>query len=411
MFRRVPFLFVFLLFCCDSYGRLCEEVLGKLIEVVSAKTGPFHSRHDFLGPLFSKKISEMAEVPGTFGDAFNTFKGLRVSVAEKQYKELEKEKRKLEGQFVLDRGLAEAVELLNDLSEGRSTYGINIYNLQVLVDRWKSSKGENIRKRIELLGSMDLGLASVIEAARSIPRLKEIISKPPLDFEKHLLQDLERIGSIRRLEAQQKQLKKYVSDLKSLVKPYPELGSKTTFGSSGLYSGLYEKLEKTRKLDLKNKEFGWEVEIFLKREGTRLVKVPASNESANGTQKVILHRVEFFNNTYQVLHGGNFPSDLLQKKNMEVIHEYLGQLWRDIVETSSKKEAAEKIAEFEFIFMMANYPGRGGASIGDALSLTMQLNKGLKIRDGFESVDHNVIASSSLEEYIARRVPEMYPSP
>ncbi len=101
---------------------------------------------------------------------------------------------------------------------------------------------------------------------------------------------------------------------------------------------------------------------------------------------------------------------LVRVQEMTIIGEYLDQLWKEILSaTAGSKIAAEKIAEFEALFMMTNFPGRSGAAIGDSLSLVLQMNKKMKLRTQFDPVDHVVLTSSSIDDYIRRRTPQLIP--
>jgi hypothetical protein len=61
------------------------------------------------------------------------------------------------------------------------------------------------------------------------------------------------------------------------------------------------------------------------------------------------------------------------------------------------------IAEFEWWFFVANPTARGAASLGDLLSLSLQISKGLKLRNEFLHMDWFAL-SRSLDDYVSWRL-------
>jgi hypothetical protein len=88
--------------------------------------------------------------------------------------------------------------------------------------------------------------------------------------------------------------------------------------------------------------------------------------------------------------------------NLKELESYLFQLWEDILLTTSQEEAARLIKEFEYIFIGVNLPGRGGASIGDALGTILRIEKGIPLRDGFQHVDFEIFSALNIDDYISK---------
>jgi hypothetical protein len=98
------------------------------------------------------------------------------------------------------------------------------------------------------------------------------------------------------------------------------------------------------------------------------------------------------------------PTEMLSSPRLQrLVSRYLETLWSRAITTTNDRQAAEAIAELEFVFIGPNPSGRAGASTGDALSLILQKTRGYKLRDSFEHVDFGVLSSLDLTEYVAAR--------
>jgi hypothetical protein len=91
--------------------------------------------------------------------------------------------------------------------------------------------------------------------------------------------------------------------------------------------------------------------------------------------------------------------------NVEVpgIMQHLASLWNGALQAGTNREKLRYVAEFEWWFIAADIPGRGAASIGDALSLVLQARAGLALRKQFQQIDIEVL-SRSLPDYVEWRL-------
>ena len=80
----------------------------------------------------------------------------------------------------------------------------------------------------------------------------------------------------------------------------------------------------------------------------------------------------------------------------------LDRLWEDVGMAKTAEERFRWLATYEWLFYNVNPFGRSGAALGDAMSSILQLLNGMPLRDGFEHVDWEAIASP-LESYVAKR--------
>ena len=86
---------------------------------------------------------------------------------------------------------------------------------------------------------------------------------------------------------------------------------------------------------------------------------------------------------------------------------HLQQLWdKMMADDLDKDQRVSALAEYEWWFFQANPFGRGGASIGDAMSLVAQSKMGLPLRARFEHLDFRAL-SMTLPEYKADRSAEL----
>ncbi len=86
---------------------------------------------------------------------------------------------------------------------------------------------------------------------------------------------------------------------------------------------------------------------------------------------------------------------------------HLQQLWdKMMADDLDRDQRVSALAEYEWWFFQANPFGRGGASIGDAMSLVAQSKMGLPLRARFEHLDFRAL-SMTLPEYKAGRSAEL----
>lgn len=87
---------------------------------------------------------------------------------------------------------------------------------------------------------------------------------------------------------------------------------------------------------------------------------------------------------------------------------YLQHIWEAVLNSASQtealnqKEAIKWIARFEWWFIAPNITGNAGASLGNCLSLVLQLYLNLPIKTGFQHIDWDIL-TMALEDYIAFR--------
>lgn len=89
-----------------------------------------------------------------------------------------------------------------------------------------------------------------------------------------------------------------------------------------------------------------------------------------------------------------------------LLERYCAQLWDDILTAPTPAEAMARIAELEFIFVGANLTGRAATPIGDGISLVLQMSQGVRLRDSFTRIDHEIYAAPSLDDYVRTRLAE-----
>ena len=111
--------------------------------------------------------------------------------------------------------------------------------------------------------------------------------------------------------------------------------------------------------------------------------------------------------SYSVGKGGIFGQDTFivyhigVDKDQAVLKE-LSRQWDLALTASTIEERTRAIAEFEWLFMVSNPLGRGGASLGDALSLALQKANNIPWRTTYSRVDFEAL-STSREDYVAQR--------
>jgi hypothetical protein len=91
-----------------------------------------------------------------------------------------------------------------------------------------------------------------------------------------------------------------------------------------------------------------------------------------------------------------------RSRDVPKILRYLEKLWDNILCEPDQKKVVALLSEFEWWFFAANPAGRCGASLGDALSIVLQIRKKLPLRNRFEHLDWEAL-SRPLEDYIEWR--------
>jgi len=86
--------------------------------------------------------------------------------------------------------------------------------------------------------------------------------------------------------------------------------------------------------------------------------------------------------------------------------EYLGYLWDSVLSSPTTTLAAKDLARFEWLFFCSNITGLAAASIGNCLSLILQIALDISFSEGFENSDWYALAMP-LENYLEWRVNTM----
>jgi hypothetical protein len=97
-------------------------------------------------------------------------------------------------------------------------------------------------------------------------------------------------------------------------------------------------------------------------------------------------------------------------RDVPSIVRHLKDLWNKILLTEDKLEALSLIAEFEWFFFHSNPIGRAAASIGDVMSLSLQIEKGIPLRSQFVHLDFEALTRDRLS-YIQWRTTGFHPNP
>jgi len=92
-----------------------------------------------------------------------------------------------------------------------------------------------------------------------------------------------------------------------------------------------------------------------------------------------------------------------QNRDVTAIVDHLNSLWNQVLLSQDQSVSRKLIAEFEWWFIVGNPTARGAASLGDILSLSLQLHKGLPIRQEFQHLDWYVL-TRNLEDYVNWRM-------
>jgi hypothetical protein len=191
--------------------------------------------------------------------------------------------------------------------------------------------------------------------------------------------------------------RKYIVGRKRLEAPIGTLAKK----GDTRYEVLFEKLVSTHQ-QLKEIEVGlgteWLQDIFLVKDSDGRYKRVSRSDVWSGkipnAKNHLLFTISIDEKSAFIIQGF--------VHNLKELESYLFQLWEDILLTTSQEEAARLIKEFEYIFIGVNLPGRGGASIGDALGTILRIEKGIPLRDGFQHVDFEIFSALNIDDYISK---------
>jgi hypothetical protein len=112
----------------------------------------------------------------------------------------------------------------------------------------------------------------------------------------------------------------------------------------------------------------------------------------------VLDILKPYRNSYTVSHA---PAELVP-----AIKQELSSLWRKMYSSTRSEDKFKALAEYEWWSIQGNIFGRGGAAIGDAMSLMAQIAFDMPTRRAFANVDFEVL-SRSREDYMAWRVKEL----
>jgi hypothetical protein len=93
-------------------------------------------------------------------------------------------------------------------------------------------------------------------------------------------------------------------------------------------------------------------------------------------------------------------------KDLPVIKARLAALWDQSLSSNDPSQQRAAIAEFEWLFFNSNPLGRAAASIGDLMSLSLQIATHQKLRDHFVHLDFSALTMSKAD-YVAWRIPQM----
>lgn len=89
-------------------------------------------------------------------------------------------------------------------------------------------------------------------------------------------------------------------------------------------------------------------------------------------------------------------------KDIPKIIRRMEALWKKAINSNDKREQLQLVAEIERFFFWSNPWSRAAASIGDAISLALQVKLGLSLRDEFVHLDFYAL-SMSKNDYIKWR--------
>jgi len=93
-------------------------------------------------------------------------------------------------------------------------------------------------------------------------------------------------------------------------------------------------------------------------------------------------------------------------KQSRAVMRALGILWKRILKNPNREDQYKALAEYEWWFFQGNLLGRGGAAMGDAMSIIAQRAIGIPLRTEYRNMDFNAL-SLPLERYISLRVEEL----
>jgi hypothetical protein len=105
----------------------------------------------------------------------------------------------------------------------------------------------------------------------------------------------------------------------------------------------------------------------------------------------------------KIIDSGIYMVSHAQNRDVTAIVDHLNSLWNQVLLSQDQSVSRKLIAEFEWWFIVGNPTARGAASLGDILSLSLQLHKGLPIRQEFQHLDWYVL-TRNLEDYVNWRM-------
>lgn len=405
------------------------EDCGELYTALCAPPGNvFHQPDNSYGEIFVPLIEKTAKSPGRFEDDLTRFVDARKEVSHRLNREAEIDMNF--DDFYRDFSLPGYERERNDhllrLLVGVDTNfpaAVHLMDaglvtavpehkliLAPLNEMWKRSESRPLHERIEEIQPLLKTTLKKLESAgislSKLSPLRSLITggnNPPLPK----MNSLAHLQEILINRARTKH-----DTARELLDASERLVTSTVIEPTGRYSELFEKLSKSyqeaetrhRLAGKDGKVKSWDVSIYLRRVGGKLTRVPENQAQPTDAivplQSVQVRRAPNGDiESFKVVHG---HSEAALRISRLPLREYIGQLYEEIPRTE-QKAAAKRIAEFEALFMMVNYPNRGGASIGDAMSLSLQKNRGIRLRQSFQSIDFEVIPSLSVDEYINTR--------
>ncbi len=104
----------------------------------------------------------------------------------------------------------------------------------------------------------------------------------------------------------------------------------------------------------------------------------------------------------EIVHDGIYWVKHARNEDVPAIIDHLRLLWDGVIESKNEQRTNELIAKFEWWFIVGNPTARGAASLGNILSLSLQIKKDLRLRKEFIHLDWYAL-SRSVDEYVQWR--------
>lgn len=381
-------------------GGLCRRLLPLLGQGKSAMA-------------FAKAIEDVGNRPPVFSVALSHFRPLQTELSEVD--ELAKMLRRFNPSRMQQ--LEEAHQFAEEIEGGKFRFSAQEKKwpaTQNFLTEWKNNSSlplfERVRAVQPALDSLKGVLARIsgkpekYPAAKLVSGMDDLLEIPPMfksmdQFRKAINE------SSLRLETLQ--------EIQSSTNSSPQ--SETPVVPEGRYVDLYQKLLSAyaspaiqSRLNRGPGEHSWEETIHLRQEGDRWVLVP-EGENKEGAQAIQLQKVKALFKGKSTEPIGFLVSHGSPSTKSRVFEEYISQLWEEAIQAPSPDAAARKIAEFEGVLTLSHYAGGSGSATADAMSLSLQIRHGLKLREGTRRVDFDVMSAPSLQSYIQSRRLEMIP--